>query len=85
MNLFSKSNARAEPERVQQIKTWIYELLQLDLDTPISIIQLRCNEPGCPLLETAIAVMTVPTKTYKIHKPIAEIAFTDIANAMQQK
>ncbi|MDZ4870845.1 MAG: hypothetical protein CLLPBCKN_000233 [Chroococcidiopsis cubana SAG 39.79] len=85
MNLFSKSNARAEPERVQQIKTWIYELLKLDLDTPISIIQLRCTEPGCPLLETAIAVMTVPTKTYKIHKPIAEIAFTDIANAMQQK
>ena len=85
MNLFSKSNARAEPERVQQIKTWIYELLQLDLDTPISIIQLRCNEPNCPPLDTAIAVMTVPTKTYKIHKSIAEIAFTDIANAMQQK
>ncbi|AFY89214.1 hypothetical protein [Chroococcidiopsis thermalis] len=85
MNLFSKSNARAEPERVQQIKTWIYELLKLDLDTPISIIQLRCNEPNCPPLDTAIAVMTVPTKTYKIHKSIAEIAFTDIANAMQQK
>jgi len=85
MNLFSKSNARAEPEKVQQIKTWIYELLKLDLDTPISIIQLRCTEPGCPPLETAIAVMTVPTKTYKIHKSIAEIAFTDIARTIQQK
>ena len=85
MNLFSQPNAKAEPEKVQQIKIWVYELLQLNLDTPISIIQLRCNEPGCPLLETAIAVMTVPTKTYKIHKSIAKIAFTDIARTIQQK
>jgi len=85
MNLFSQSHAKAEPEKVQQIKTWIYELLKLNPDTPISIIQLRCTEPGCPPLETAIAVMTVPTKTYKIHRSIAEIGFTDIANALQQK
>ena len=85
MNLFSQPNAKAEPEKVQQIKIWVYELLQLNPDTHISIVQLRCNEPNCPPLETAIAVMTVPTKTYKIHKSIAEIAFTDIANAMQQK
>lgn len=85
MNLFSQPNAKAEAEKVRQIKLWVYELLKLNPDTSISIVQLRCTEPGCPPLETAIAVMTVPTKTYKIHKSIAEIGFTDIARAIQQK
>lgn len=85
MNLFAQSTSKAEPEKIKQMKTWLYQLLTLNSDTPISISQLRCTEPGCPPLETVIAVMTNPIQKYKIHKAIAEIEYVDIANSIHSK
>ena len=61
------------------MKEWIYQALQIDESIPISLSQLQCTEPGCPPLETVIAVMRNPIQQYKIHKPIAEIELTDIS------
>ncbi|MEO0948331.1 MAG: hypothetical protein AAFY11_09345, partial [Cyanobacteria bacterium J06641_5] len=55
--------------------------LQIDAAVPISISQLRCSEPGCPPVETAIAVLSEPKQTLKIHKALAEVTATDIASA----
>jgi hypothetical protein len=85
MNLFAQSTSKAEPEKIKQIKSWVYQLLALNPDTPISISQLRCTEPGCPPLETVIAVMTNPTQKYKIHKAIAEVEYVDIVNSIHSK
>ena len=78
MNLFAKSADRANPEQIQQIKAWMYEIMSLDKDILISINQLQCREPGCPPLETIIAVMKNPPEQYKIHKPVAQITEVDI-------
>lgn len=80
MDLFSQAKLKAAPEKVRQIKTWIYELWKIDLEIPISINQLRCTEPVCPPLETVIGVMTIPAQKYTIHKPLAEIEYSDISN-----
>lgn len=60
MNLFSQDKPKADPEKVQQIKNWVYRLLEIDPGTTISINQLTCKEPGCPPIETVVAVMTNP-------------------------
>ena len=78
MNLFSRSNLKADPAKVQQVKTWITELLNIDEQVTISLNQLTCHEPDCPPIETAIVVMEKPPKQYKIHKSIAEIQQSDI-------
>jgi len=52
MNLFSQDKPKANPEKVQQIKT-VYRLMEIDRTT-ISISQLTCKEPGCPPIETVI-------------------------------
>jgi hypothetical protein len=67
----------------KQVKEWIYQVLEINEEIPISLSQLRCTEPNCPPVETVIAVMTSPVKQYKIHKPIAEIIYTDIAELIQ--
>ena len=85
MNLFSQQTPSKNPEKIRQIKTWIYELLEIDSEISISISQLRCTEPGCPPIETVIAVMTSPIQQYKIHKQITEIEHTDISEALRQK
>ena len=78
MNLFTKSTPKVDPEKLQQIKHWAYQQLQIDPTISISISQLQCHEPDCPPIETVIAVMTNPPKQYKIHKSASQITEEDI-------
>ncbi len=78
MNLFSQDKPKADPEKVQQIKNWVYRLMEIDSGTTISISQLTCKEPGCPPIETVIAVMTHPVQQHKIHKSVNDINEVDI-------
>ena len=73
MDLFSRSNLKADSTKVKQVKTWIAEILNIDEQVTISLNQLTCLDPGCPHVETAIVIMEQPPKQYKIHKSIAEI------------
>lgn len=77
MNLFSRQ--KADPQKIQTIKTWIGETFHLPSDIPISISQLTCTEPGCPPIETVISIMKTSTETYKIHKAVGEIQYNDIS------
>ena len=78
MDLFSRTNSKADPAKVKQVKIWITEILNLDEQVTISLNQLTCHEPGCPPIETAIVIMEQPPKQYKIHKAIADIQQSDI-------
>ncbi|WP_204137149.1 hypothetical protein [Halomicronema sp. CCY15110] len=82
MNLFKQPRPTANPAAIQQIKDWVYEALALSADVPISISQLQCHEPGCPPIETVIAVMTQPTQSYKIHAAAAEITQAQVMTAL---
>ena len=83
MNLFSRSNLKADPAKIKQVKTWITEILNLDEQVTISLNQLTCHEPGCPPIETAIVIVEKPPKQYKIHKSIAEIERSDIERLIE--
>ncbi len=69
-----------EAEKVRQIKDWVRELLDAE-EFPVFVTQLNCAEPGCPDLETVIAVMVEggPPAQYRLFKPISEIVRDDIA------
>ncbi len=78
MSLFSRNKPKANPEKIQQLKAWVYQILAVDPETLISISQLTCREPGCPPIETVIAVMTHPVQQYKIHKAVDDIHEADL-------
>lgn len=82
MNLFRQQRPSANPEHIQQIKTWVSEILDLTSDASISISQLQCHEPGCPPIETVIAVMTQPTQTFKIHAAADDVDRETVARAL---
>ena len=82
MNLFKQQRPTAKPEHLQQLKAWTQELLDLPTDVPISISQLQCHEPGCPPIETVIAVMSQPTQTFKIHGAAGEATRVDLEGAI---
>ncbi|MGP1386603.1 MAG: hypothetical protein ACTS2F_23795 [Thainema sp.] len=84
MNLFNHSRSATDPEHIRQIKTWVYDALTLPTDIPISISQLQCHEPGCPPVETVIAVMSQPTQTFKIHAAAEQITINEVQQAIRK-
>ena len=81
IDLFPKKPA-VSAEQSQQVKDWLYEILQIDRQTVISLSQLQCQDSGCPPIQTAIAVMTSPHRVIRIHKAIPDIAYTDVVHAI---
>ena len=77
---FSKGIAtEVSSQQIKQVKEWIYQCLEIDEETSISLSQLQCTEPECPPIETVILVMKNPVQQYKIHKKIADIEYADIS------
>jgi hypothetical protein len=68
--------------QLQQVKDWLYEVLQIDRHTVISLSQLQCQDAGCPPIQTAIAIMTTPHRIIRIHKAIPDITYTDVVQAI---
>lgn len=78
MDLFKSPKPTVDPDQLVQVKSWVYDSLDLALDIPVSISQLLCHEPDCPPLETVIAVMTQPPQQYKLHKGLSDITLADV-------
>lgn len=65
---------------VRQIKDWAYECLPIVEGSSVSVMELECREPGCPPLETVIAVLedAAATRQWKVHKAVPDITREDI-------
>ena len=83
MNLFSQSRPKPNLAALQQIKTWVYDLLKLDPDISVSVSQLQCKEPDCPPLETVITIFSQPVQQQKIHKALDDIELSDLIRLFQ--
>ena len=81
IDLFPKKPA-VSAEQLQQVKDWLYEILQIDRHTIISLSQLQCQDSGCPPIQTAIAIMTIPHRVIRIHKAIPDITYADVVQAI---
>jgi hypothetical protein len=80
MDLFARrSNANAEPSA--RVKRWVRELLTADADVTVLVTELQCTEPGCPPLETVIAILrdAAPARQYKLHRAVADVTREDVA------
>lgn len=84
MNLFTKTTQKTDIKKIEQLRNWAYQTLNINREIPISISTLRCHEPGCPPEETIIVVMTNPLQQYKIHKSISKITEADIEQLLDR-
>jgi hypothetical protein len=71
---------KSDPALVARMKAWAAEAFALDENVTVMVTELRCTEPGCPPLETVIAVLSPnePVRQYKIHKGLREIARDEV-------
>jgi hypothetical protein len=79
-NLLGEKRKR-HSQAIQQVKAWVLDALQLEEETSLMVTELRCSEPGCPPIETVIALLepSHPARHYKIHKSVADITVEDVA------
>ena len=75
------SMKRSGSSGARQIKTWAREAFDMSEDATIMVSELRCSEPGCPPVETVIAIMDGPgeARRFKIHQPSASVTRDDVA------
>jgi hypothetical protein len=71
---------RPSPARIAEIKTNVAAAFNLPDSASILVTELRCTEPGCPPLETVIAILQEGQATiqHKVHKEIRGITPADI-------
>ncbi len=83
MTKLFEPRARIDGPRAR-IRAWMTEL-GLDADDAVVMVQeVRCEEPGCPPLETVIAVLPRGGgATRKIHKAAQDVTRDDVARAFE--
>ncbi|WP_157449977.1 nitrate reductase [Bradyrhizobium sp. ARR65] len=73
------------PEAVQQLKLQTQKLLGLADDVTISVTELSCREPGCPDVETVVAILREGEKPSiaKVHRSIPEVTPDELKAAFE--
>lgn len=79
MNLFG-GRRTIHPDQAECIKSWARAAWNLGDETAVMVTELECREPGCPPVETVIALLEGPgrTRQYKIHKHAADVGPNDV-------
>jgi hypothetical protein len=73
------------PEAVQQLKLQTQKLLGLSDDVTISVTELSCREPGCPDVETVVAILREGEKPSiaRVHKSIPDVTGDELKTAFE--
>jgi hypothetical protein len=84
INLLSTKKDTGKSQKVREIKAWTADILRLDEDVGLMVSELQCTEPGCPPIETVIAVLRPNgEKTqFKIHLALSEVTREDVAQKL---
>ncbi len=65
--------------RAAQIKDWTRAAFGLDDATTVLVAEIACTDPGCPPIETVIALLRDDDRSeHRIHLPMAHIAPTHL-------
>ncbi|HEX3867032.1 MAG TPA: hypothetical protein VHV78_09775 [Gemmatimonadaceae bacterium] len=67
------------------VKQWVREALALPPDVTIIVSELACSEPGCPPVETVIALLYErgDHRQLKIDRALTDVSRADVESTLQ--
>jgi hypothetical protein len=70
--------------QLRELKETVRAVLGLDDDTAVIVRQLACTEPGCPPLETVVAVLPMEgtARRWTLHRPVDQITEAELRAAL---
>lgn len=73
---------RRDPADTARVKALVVDLVGAE-DITVLVTELECSEPGCPPVETVIALLSAESNVqYKIHKPVADVDLDDVRSVL---
>lgn len=85
MSLFAPRDDAARLAAIRALKASARIVLEAGEDEVVVVNELRCTEPGCPPLETVVALLRAgsPPRQLKVHKPVTEVTEADLREALR--
>lgn len=82
-NPLARPRRRDVSAQIRDLKAAARAGLGLGEDVTVSVTELTCHEPGCPDVETVVAILRqgAPPRLARIHKPLRETTPEDVAAA----
>lgn len=79
-----RSQKGGYPQAVQELKLQARNLLGLSDEVTVSVSELSCREPGCPDVETIIAILREgeSPRIARVHRPIPDVTLDDLKAAL---
>lgn len=83
VNPLSPARRSGYAQATRHLKNLTREILRLDEDSAVTVSELTCRDPGCPDLETVIAILKKgePPRFARIHKPLLDVTAEDVRTA----
>lgn len=73
-------------DHARTVKGWVYATLDPSEESTVLVTELRCTEPGCPPLETVIAVLSPGNRReVRVHAPLADITREQVEEALRRR
>lgn len=84
VNPLARKRRPGYSEAIDRIKATVRTVLDLPDDVVVSVTELACREPGCPDIETVVAILSAGRKplTVRFHKSIPDITDGDLNAAL---
>jgi hypothetical protein len=78
---------RTDPKRsaaIRQLKQLAGQLFDATDEDAVVVNELQCTEPGCPPIETIVALLRAGAepRQVKIHKPAVDVTEQDLRQAL---
>jgi len=83
MSLFGPPKDEHRGSAIRALKALAGPLFGAGDDDAIMVSELQCTEPGCPPIETVVALLRAgsATRQIKVHKPALEVTEEDLRAA----
>jgi len=83
--MFGPRNDERRSAAIFALKATARTLFDAGEDDAVVVNELQCTEPGCPPIETVVALLRAGNepRQVKVHKPAAEVTEDDLRAAIQ--
>jgi hypothetical protein len=82
--MFGARHDEKRSSAIRALKAAARTLFEATPDDAVVVNELSCTEPGCPPIETVVALLRAGSqpRQVKIHKPAAEVTEDDLRAAI---
>jgi hypothetical protein len=83
--MFGPRNDERRSAAIRALKAAAHALFEATDDDAVVVHELSCTEPGCPPIETVVALLRAGSepRQVKVHKPAVEVTEDDLRVAIQ--